>query len=175
MPRRLAVAVARRLAGGAPRQLPAYDFSADDLVWALGSFCTLNRQPFDGELLVKQFPPPCGADTLIHAARALGFRIKRSECPAHAVAALSAPCLVVLREPPATPPEDGPAPAEAPRHRLALIASPVIQLLALGTPLFTQTIIDKVVVHRTESTLVVIAIGLAVFMVSFPRNFVFQA
>lgn len=46
-----------------------------------------------------------------------------------------------------------------------LFASLVIQLLALGTPLFTQTIIDKVVVHRTESTLLVIAIGLAVFMI----------
>lgn len=45
-----------------------------------------------------------------------------------------------------------------------LLASLVIQLLALGTPLFTQTIIDKVVVHRTESTLVVIAFGLGMFM-----------
>lgn len=49
--------------------------------------------------------------------------------------------------------------------RDVLLASLVIQLLALGTPLFTQTIIDKVVVHRTESTLIVIAIGLAVFMI----------
>lgn len=49
--------------------------------------------------------------------------------------------------------------------RDVLLASLVIQLLALGTPLFTQTIIDKVVVHRTESTLLVIAIGLAVFMI----------
>lgn len=46
-----------------------------------------------------------------------------------------------------------------------LLASLVIQLLALTTPLFTQVVIDKVVVHRTESTLLVIAIGLAVFMV----------
>jgi subfamily B ATP-binding cassette protein HlyB/CyaB len=45
-----------------------------------------------------------------------------------------------------------------------LLASLVIQLLALATPLFTQVVIDKVVVHRTESTLIVIAIGLAVFM-----------
>lgn len=49
--------------------------------------------------------------------------------------------------------------------RDVLLASLVMQLLALGTPLFTQTIIDKVVVHRTESTLIVIAIGMAVFMV----------
>ncbi len=46
-----------------------------------------------------------------------------------------------------------------------LVASLVIQLLALGTPLFTQLVIDKVVVHHTESTLIVIGIGLAVFMV----------
>lgn len=45
-----------------------------------------------------------------------------------------------------------------------LLASLVIQLIALATPLFTQAIIDKVVVHRTESTLVVIAIGMALFM-----------
>ncbi|MFZ5511437.1 MAG: ABC transporter transmembrane domain-containing protein, partial [Pseudomonadota bacterium] len=238
MPRRLAVALGRRLAGRPRRELPAYGFSVDDLVWALGSFCALNRKPFDGELLVKQFSPPYGADTLIHAARALGFRVRRRECPPESVVALTVPCLVVLREPPATPGE-----TEAPRPRLALvvqatdeavalfeagtnaprtlnaaefaaryagtafqlasesqaprdpdaasarqaafgfrwfipellkhrrvwrdvlIASLVIQLLALGTPLFTQTIIDKVVVHRTESTLIVIAIGMAVFMV----------
>ncbi len=44
-----------------------------------------------------------------------------------------------------------------------LLASLVIQLIALATPLFTQTIIDKVVVHRTQSTLIVIAIGMALF------------
>jgi ATP-binding cassette, subfamily B, bacterial HlyB/CyaB len=48
--------------------------------------------------------------------------------------------------------------------RDVLAASLVIQVLALGTPLFTQVVIDKVVVHRTESTLLVIAVGLAVFM-----------
>jgi len=45
-----------------------------------------------------------------------------------------------------------------------LLASLVIQLIALATPLFTQTIIDKVVVHRTQSTLIVVIIGMAVFM-----------
>jgi subfamily B ATP-binding cassette protein HlyB/CyaB len=45
-----------------------------------------------------------------------------------------------------------------------LLASLVIQLIALATPLFTQAIIDKVVVHRTESTLIVVVIGMAVFM-----------
>lgn len=41
----------------------------------------------------------------------------------------------------------------------------MLQLLALGTPLFTQAVIDKVVVHRTESTLIAIAVGMAMFMV----------
>lgn len=45
-----------------------------------------------------------------------------------------------------------------------VVASLVIQLIALATPLFTQAIIDKVVVHHTQSTLIVIAIGMAVFM-----------
>lgn len=221
----------------------------------MGSFCALNRKPFDPELLVRQFPPPYGADSLVHAARALGFRIKRKECDAETLGSLSLPCLVVLREkaPAGTgasevldhfvgvpntaesaplPQKSRPAivvqadadkvvlfmagtnapkalscaefaacyagtafqlalaqnPLKDPdgaasgqkifgfgwfipellkhKHvwRDVLIASLIIQLLALGTPLFTQVIIDKVVVHRTESTLIVIGIGLAVFM-----------
>jgi ATP-binding cassette, subfamily B, bacterial HlyB/CyaB len=49
--------------------------------------------------------------------------------------------------------------------REVLVASLVLQLLALAFPLFTQAIIDKVVVHRTQSTLVALAIGMAVFIV----------
>jgi subfamily B ATP-binding cassette protein HlyB/CyaB len=49
--------------------------------------------------------------------------------------------------------------------RDVLLASLFIQLLALATPLFTQVVIDKVVVHQTTNTLVVIAIGLAMFLV----------
>ncbi len=48
--------------------------------------------------------------------------------------------------------------------RDVLGASLVLQLLALGLPLFTQAIIDKVVVHQTESTLIAISIGMAIFM-----------
>ena len=47
--------------------------------------------------------------------------------------------------------------------RDVLLASLVIQLMALATPLFTQVVIDKVVVHRTMSTLAVIGIALVVF------------
>jgi subfamily B ATP-binding cassette protein HlyB/CyaB len=48
--------------------------------------------------------------------------------------------------------------------RDVLLASLFIQLIGLGTPLGTQVIIDKVVVHQTTSTLVVIAAALAMFM-----------
>jgi ATP-binding cassette, subfamily B, bacterial HlyB/CyaB len=46
-----------------------------------------------------------------------------------------------------------------------LLASLIIQLIALATPLFTQVVIDKVVVHQTQSTLVVIGVGMLLFMV----------
>lgn len=49
--------------------------------------------------------------------------------------------------------------------RDVLMASLAIQLMALATPLFTQVVIDKVVVHHTMNTLIVIGVGLAVFMV----------
>lgn len=49
--------------------------------------------------------------------------------------------------------------------RDVLLASLTIQLMALATPLFTQVVVDKVVVHRTLSTLVVIGVAMAVFMI----------
>jgi ATP-binding cassette, subfamily B, bacterial HlyB/CyaB len=54
------------------------------------------------------------------------------------------------------------------RHRAVwrdvLLASLFIQLVGLATPIGTQVIIDKVVVHQTMSTLAVIALGLAMFL-----------
>ena len=54
------------------------------------------------------------------------------------------------------------------RHRMiwrdVLLASFAIQLMALATPVFTQIVIDKVIVHHTLSTLAVIGIALAVFI-----------
>ena len=49
--------------------------------------------------------------------------------------------------------------------RDVLLASLFIQLVALATPLFTQVVIDKVVVHQTTNTLIVIAIALGMFLV----------
>jgi ATP-binding cassette, subfamily B, bacterial HlyB/CyaB len=49
--------------------------------------------------------------------------------------------------------------------REVLLASLVLQLMGLATPLFTQVVIDKVVVHRTNSTLIAIGVGLVVFLI----------
>ncbi len=46
-----------------------------------------------------------------------------------------------------------------------IAASLVLQVMALAMPLLTQAIIDKVVVHRTESTLIAIAAAMLVFLV----------
>ena len=58
--------------------------------------------------------------------------------------------------------------SELARHRKVwrdvLLASLFIQLIALATPLCSQIIIDKVIVHQTTSTLVVIASALAIFV-----------
>ncbi|MBV9953805.1 MAG: type I secretion system permease/ATPase, partial [Pseudolabrys sp.] len=43
-----------------------------------------------------------------------------------------------------------------------IVASLFIQMFALVTPLFFQVVIDKVLVHRALSTLIVVAVGLAV-------------
>lgn len=52
---------------------PTYTFTTEDIAWVMGSFCALNCKPFDPELLIRQFPPPYSADSLIHAARALAI------------------------------------------------------------------------------------------------------
>ncbi len=51
-----------------------------------------------------------------------------------------------------------------PIWRDVLLASLAIQVVGLITPLFTQVVIDKVVVHQTGSTLIAIAGGLVMFM-----------
>jgi ATP-binding cassette, subfamily B, bacterial HlyB/CyaB len=48
--------------------------------------------------------------------------------------------------------------------RDVLLASLAIQLMAMATPLFTQAIIDKVIVHQTHSTLAVVGFALLMFM-----------
>jgi subfamily B ATP-binding cassette protein HlyB/CyaB len=45
-----------------------------------------------------------------------------------------------------------------------LLASLLLQLIGLATPLFTQVVIDKVVVHQSQSTLIVIGVGMLIFL-----------
>ena len=49
--------------------------------------------------------------------------------------------------------------------REVLLASLVLQVLALALPLVTQVVIEKVIVHRTESTLIALGVGMLVFVV----------
>jgi subfamily B ATP-binding cassette protein HlyB/CyaB len=80
MPRRILTLVSRSLSREPVSHATTNTFSAEDVVWVMGSFCALNRKPFDAGLLLKQFPPPYSSDSFIHAARALRFRIKRPDC-----------------------------------------------------------------------------------------------
>jgi subfamily B ATP-binding cassette protein HlyB/CyaB len=96
-----------------------------------------------------------------------------SQAAESAAAALFEPGVVLARH--EAPEEAGPASFgfrwfwnELVRHkriwRDVLLASLFIQVVALATPLFTQVVIDKVVVHQTRNTLVVIGVALAMFL-----------
>ncbi|MGH8673069.1 MAG: peptidase domain-containing ABC transporter, partial [Burkholderiales bacterium] len=49
--------------------------------------------------------------------------------------------------------------------RDVLLASLAIQVIGLTTPLFSQIIVDKIVVHHTYGTLFAVAVGLVLFLV----------
>lgn len=53
------------------------------------------------------------------------------------------------------------------RHvwRDVLLAALALQLIALAAPLFMQAILDKVAVHRTQSTLIAIGAAMVIFTV----------
>ena len=51
-----------------------------------------------------------------------------------------------------------------PVWRNVLAASLALQVVGLAAPLLTQVVIDKVVVHQTTSTLMLVAVGLSLFM-----------
>jgi subfamily B ATP-binding cassette protein HlyB/CyaB len=127
--------------------------------------------------------PPLPVLVLAVAADRITYCDRRAERPkvvprAEFAARLASPLLKVTRtaDEPADPDALTVRPAfgfrwfvpELLRHRRlwrdVLAASLAIQLLALGSPLFTQAIIDKVVVHRTESTLIALGSGLALFL-----------
>lgn len=47
---------------------------SQEVLWLLGSLCSLYRIPFDPTLVEQEFPPPYTLDTFHEAARALGFK-----------------------------------------------------------------------------------------------------
>jgi ATP-binding cassette, subfamily B, bacterial HlyB/CyaB len=70
-----------------------------DVVWTLGSVSALHHRAFDAELLLRELPPPpLTTDSLITAARALGFKIKRHASRRQELAALTLPCVALLAE-----------------------------------------------------------------------------
>jgi subfamily B ATP-binding cassette protein HlyB/CyaB len=232
---------------GEPELSITHALLLEDIVWTLGSVSGLHHRAFDAELLLRELPaPPLSTDSLITAARSLGFKVKRHATHRSEMASLTMPCVALVRDrsPASDALIDGQSPDPGCEARIArpaliikvtdshvmlfragtnqglsltledfdaeflgtifqfaplkssakdpdsarqtrqafgfhwfvpellkhkrvwrdvLIASLFIQLLALGTPVFTQVIIDKVVVHRTQSTLAVIAIGMVIF------------
>ncbi|HEX7635490.1 MAG TPA: hypothetical protein VF427_09465 [Noviherbaspirillum sp.] len=133
MPHPLLRLVTTRLSSNGQTSPPAHIFSIDDVVWAMGSFCALNRKPFDAALLTQQFPPPYSADSLVHAARALGFKIKRKDCDSETLASLNLPCLAILHAP--HPETAGIDPESSPSSRNARPAI-VVQVNDDGVVLF---------------------------------------
>lgn len=222
-------------------------FTPSEVLWLLGSFCSLYQKPFDANLLSRECVPPIGPADVARLADLVGLSLSEMEVHEKTLSALHQALAVQLGPPssegvavPVTPVANaaavlGPewvivlnasaetalvagtgdrAPREVPIESLAerltgralrivprlaavkdpdsaaqtdrrfgfrwfvpellkhkhiwrevLLASLVLQLIALAFPLFTQTIIDKVVVHRTESTLIALAVGMAVFVV----------
>lgn len=204
----------------------------EHLLWAVGSLCALHRVPFDPALLLKAFPPPCTAGSLIQALRAMGLQAQWEPVSlAHATQGIAHPTLLLAADPhpslvlvpprvsdgeaiscfeagstepvrhtlaefapryqgmacrvgPGEPPvadaDGSEVPAQATRfgfrwfvpellkHRRVwrdiLLASLFLQMLGLGMPLFTQAIIDKVVVHRTHNTLLALGVGMGLFL-----------
>ena len=213
----------------------------DEVLWLLGSLCSVFRIPFDATLLAQACPPPTTLATLHEAARALGLKTGGCRIDGADWQRLPLPAIALLKPAAATG-------AEAPRphgailvvkasaeqilyfrpgsqsavalpidkalqtlepevvlvarqsaggdegdeddiagfarerqtfgfrwflpellkHRQiwrdVLLASLAIQLVGLATPLFTQVIIDKVIVHQSDSTLLVLAVALGMFM-----------
>ena len=70
----------------------------EHVVWALAAMCQLHRVPFDGDLVLRAFPPPYSLETLVHAAGTLGFRVGATDLAAAALQPGHLPCLALIRD-----------------------------------------------------------------------------
>ena len=69
------------------------------MVWTLGTVSGLHHQAFDAELLLRELPtPPLTTDTLVTAARSLGYKVKRHSASRVELAGLTLPCIALLTE-----------------------------------------------------------------------------
>ncbi|HXJ08868.1 MAG TPA: hypothetical protein VNH12_05125, partial [Burkholderiales bacterium] len=72
--------------------------SAEQMIWLLGSLCRIHRVPFDAALLLQQFPPPYGRESLIEAARALGFKAGETTLSAPRLREAPLPLIAFLKD-----------------------------------------------------------------------------
>jgi len=85
----------------------------EDFLWALGAVCELRGLPFDGELFVRQFPPPYSIAQLVAVLNAHGVPVRMGTTDAlrgHT----KLPCLAFQRAERARP--------EDPPRKVAIIA-----------------------------------------------------
>lgn len=67
------------------------------MLLALASMCPLRRIPFDAALVLRELPPPCTLETLLHAARRIGFEVGAPEARPEEIRALGTPCLALFK------------------------------------------------------------------------------
>jgi hypothetical protein len=68
----------------------------EDFLWALGAVCELRNLPFDGELFLRQFPPPYSVAQLIAVLNAHGVPVHAATTDALRSRA-KLPCLAFQR------------------------------------------------------------------------------
>jgi len=85
----------------------------EDFLWALGAVCELRNIPFDGELFIRQFPPPYSIAQLITVLNAHGVSVRAGSTDGLRTHA-RVPCLAFQRA-------DQSRPSDPPR-KVAIIA-----------------------------------------------------
>ena len=85
----------------------------EDFLWAIGAVCELRNIPFDGELFLRQFPPPYSIAQLITVLNAHGISVRAASTDALRTRA-RVPCLAFQRA-------DQSRPSDPPR-KVAIIA-----------------------------------------------------
>ena len=91
----------------------SHELHWEDFLWALGAVCDLRNVPFDGELFVRQFPPPYSIAQLVAVLNAHGIPVHMGTTDALRGRS-KLPCLAFQRAAAARP--------EDPPRKIAIIA-----------------------------------------------------